>query len=134
MIEQRPTNTDGTPGKWDTEEDGYVPRERAWHASIMSPGMSVVVRSMPVLAAGEDWSGYPPTYELTWEEWETSHETTYQLALDGTPVAIVSERKAAWRKGRRFANGTTEYTEQSVRDAVGALLRIIKDAIPEVTD
>lgn len=134
MIEQRPTNPDGTTGLWDTEQPGYVERERRWSAMVMGPDMAVVVRWEPVLGPNEDWSGYPPTYELTWSEWQANHETQYQLALDGTPITAVTERKAAWRHARRLANGTDAYTEENVRRAFGSLLRIISDQIPEVTD
>lgn len=134
MIEQRPTNPDGSPGLWDTEQPGYVARDRAWSAMVMGPEMAVVVRWDPVLAVGEDWSGYPPTYELTWAEWVASHEVTYGLALDGEPITKRSKRKSDQRVIKRFANGTTPYDEQAVRDVVGAIWDLLKDLTPEVTD
>jgi hypothetical protein len=134
MIEQRPRNQDDTPGLWDTEEPGYVPRERAWHTGLITPGVGVVVQSIPVLTDGEDWTGYPPTHELTWDEWVAAHETTYGLSLDGTPVADLAERRAAWRKIRRMANGEATYTEANIRDAFGAVRRILHDLATEVTE
>jgi hypothetical protein len=134
VIEQRPRNDDGSPGLWDTEEPGYVPRERAWHAALVRPGSSVVVRSEPVLAAGEDWTGYPPTLELDWTEWSRDHEAVYGLAVYGSPVAARAERKAAWRKLRRYAAGTDPDDEATRRAVAGAIRRILLDLAPEVTD
>ena len=40
----------------------------------------------------------------------------------------------AWRKIRRYANGTTTDTEANRREVVGAIKRILQDLTAEVQD
>ncbi|GGM53142.1 hypothetical protein ACFFX1_55050 [Dactylosporangium sucinum] len=60
-------------------------RPRRWYASIIGAGQNVVVRHSAILQPGEDLTEYPPTLELTWDEWVDTH-SNYGLNLDGTPV------------------------------------------------
>jgi hypothetical protein len=107
-------------------------RDREWVASIRSDG-TVKVRHVAVLAPGEQLTEFPETWVLDSEEWEAAH-ATYGLERDGTPTTKLAERRGAWRKLRRMANGTTSYTETNVRDAFGALRRILQDLTDEVQD
>jgi len=93
-----------------------------------------VVRSLPVLTPGEDWSGYPPTYELTWEEWQASHETEYGLTITGKPTAEATDDRTAWRRIRRMAAGADAYDETSVRAAFAAVQWILGQLVQELDD
>lgn len=108
-----------------------IERPRQWQALIM--GQTVIVRNNATdLADGED--EYPPTYELTWAEWEQLHETAYGMDLSGARLDLLTERRAAWRKLRRLAGGEAPYDEATVRGAFGAVRRILRDLTPEVEE
>ena len=115
-------------GRW-----SVIERPRKWQAIIFSVGGTVVVRHNATdLAEGED--EYPPTYELTWAEWEDTHETIYGMDISGAQLDLLTERRAAWRKLRRMANGEAPYDEATVRGAFGAARRILRDLTPEVEE
>lgn len=112
-----------------------VQRPRAWSAYITRPGDTVTVRHHAVLTGpDEDLTEYPETWMLSWTEWEETHETTYGLTIAGKPTAAHAADNAAWRKLRRIANGTTPYTEENVREAFGAIRRILTTLATEIED
>jgi hypothetical protein len=118
------------PVEQNRDKWSIIERPRQWHAFITR--QTVIVRHDATdLADGED--EYPPTYELTWEEWKQSH-TGYGLDITGAQITAVAERKSAWRKIRRMANGDAPFDETNVRDAFGAVRRILRDLINEVND
>jgi hypothetical protein len=108
-------------------------RARRWIASV-NPGDGVTVSHMAVLSPGEQLTEYPETWTLTAEEWAELHEARYGLTLAGEQLGALAERRAAWRKVRRMANGDLPYTEASVREAFGAMRRILRDLTEEVQD
>lgn len=111
-------------------------RPRAWFAWVSKDG-SALVRKCLVAAAGETLvvdHDYPETWRLSPEEWARDHETVYGLALDGQTVAALAERRAAWRKLRRYAAGDLGDTEADRRAVVGAIRRILRDLATEVAD
>lgn len=108
-----------------------IVRPRQWQALIM--GQTVIVRHNATdLADGEN--EYPPTYELTWAEWEQLHETAYGMDISGARLDMLTERRAAWRKIRRMANGESAYDEATVRAAFGGVVRLLRDLTQEVEE
>jgi len=115
--------------QWSTD-----PRDRVWVAYLSAPGNPVIVRHQAIITPGEDLTEYPETWELAWPEWVASHETSYGLTIDGSPVAADAAKRAAWREMRRMANGQTAYTEANVRKAFGAFRRVLADITTELAD
>ena len=109
-------------------------RSRVWVATVGIPGDTVIVQHAAVILPGEELTETPETWELTWDEWLELHEVNYGLTVKGEDVAIHGERKAAWRKIRRMANGDAPYSEASVRAAFGAVRRILNDLAEEIED
>lgn len=66
--------------QWPSADD---PHEFVWQAIIM--GGTVTVMRIPVLAPGEDWTGYPETWRMDRPEWEQRHEE-YGLDINGRPL------------------------------------------------
>jgi hypothetical protein len=104
---------------------------RQWMAIITGAGQLVVVRHCTLPPVDGD---YPETWELSWSEWVRDHESVYGLTLDGSLLADDADRRAAWRKIRRMANGNSTYTEVNVRDAFGAVKRLLRDLTQEIQD
>lgn len=109
--------------KWST-----VVRDRQWAATIFGVGQPVIVANNAILAPGEDLTEDPETWELTWGEWESLHESSYGLTIDGFPVAEAAENKAAWRRLRRAANGEIPIDQDFAR----SVLRILRSIAREV--
>lgn len=77
MIEQ-------SKGLWDYDPN----RPRAWGAACVGPpgpDATVLLRQYAILAPGEDLTEYPPTIELTWDEWVAGH-ADYGLTVEGVPL------------------------------------------------
>lgn len=109
-------------------------REREWIATISGPDQDVLIRYYAVLLPGEDLTEFPETWQLTWSEWVETCTTVYGLTVEGVAVDTDAKDRAAWRKLRKMINGDAAYTEANVRDAFGAVRRILKKVSVELED
>lgn len=60
-------------------------RPRRWTAHGSAVAEPVVLRNYAITAPGEDLVEFPPTIELTWDEWLAGH-ADYGLHVDGTRI------------------------------------------------
>lgn len=114
------------PERW-----SQIDRPRRWQA--IRCGQTVILRNHAVdLVAGED--EYPPTYELTWDEWVADHEAVYGMDITGSHLEAAAKRRDDWDKIRRMADGDTKCTDENIREVIAAFHRILRGLTNETTE
>lgn len=103
-------------------------RTRRWHACIMGIGCPVVVRA-EAIDLGEDESEYPPTHELTWDEWLQDCTKVYGMTAGGELIASAKDRADAMEVLARMADDSRVYDED-VRQLASAIIRLSKWSTP----